>query len=138
MKHDYVKSDPTFFRMILIAMGLCSAALLLLAWFIAAPLQEAADLSRVPNPSRSAWFLLWMQELVSYSNAFVYLIIAMGAFFCLLPWLPRTEPAFWAAWFPRDQRLINLATVSSFVLIILLTIVAIYFRGENWSFVWPF
>ncbi len=138
MKKDYVKSNPTFFRMILIAMGLCGAALLLLAWFIAAPLQEAADLSRVPNPSRSAWFLLWMQELVSYSNALVYLIIGMGAFFCLLPWLPRTEAAFWAAWFPRDQRLINLATVISFVLIILLTIIAMYFRGENWSFVWPF
>ncbi len=59
----------------------------------------------------------------------MYLIIAMGAFFCPLP-LPRTEPAFWAAWFPRDQRLINLATVISFVLIILLTIVAIYFRGK--------
>jgi hypothetical protein len=138
MKHDYVKSDPTFFRMILLSMGLCAAVLVLLAWFIAAPLQEAADLSRVPNPSRSAWFLLWMQELVSYSNSFVYLIIALGGFFCLLPWLPRTQAATWAIWFPKDQWPINLATVISFALIVLLTIIALYFRGENWSFIWPF
>lgn len=138
MKKDYIKSSPTFFRMILVAMGLCAAVLVLLAWLISAPLQEAADLSRVPNPSRSAWFLLWMQELVSYSNNFIYLIIGMGAFFCLLPWLPRTEPAFWATWFPKDQWLINLITVLSFALIVLLTISAMYFRGENWSFVWPF
>jgi hypothetical protein len=138
MKHDYVKSDPTFFRMILLSMGLCAAVLLLLAWFIAAPLQEAADLSRVPNPSRSAWFLLWMQELVSYSNTFVYLIIALGGFFCLLPWLPRTQVATWATWFPKDQWPINLVTGISFALIVLLTIIALYFRGENWSFVLPF
>lgn len=138
MKAEYVKSSPTFFRMIFIAIGLCAGVLLLLAWLFAAPLQEAADLSQVPNPSHSAWFLLWMQELVSYSNNFIYLIIGLGIFFFLLPWLPRTEPAHWATWFPRDQKLINLATVSSFILIILLTIVAFYFRGENWSFVWPF
>ena len=137
MKKDYVKSSPTFFRMILVAMGLCAAVLLLLAWFIPAPLQEAADLSRVPNPSHSAWFLLWMQEMVSYSNVFIYLIIGMGVFFCLLPWLPRTEAAIWATWFPKDQWLINLATVVCFALIVLLTIIAMYFRGENWSFVWP-
>lgn len=138
MRDNYVRSAPTFFRMILTAMGLCSAVLLVLAWLIAAPLQEAADLSRVPNPSHSAWFLLWTQELVSYSNDFIYLIIAMGAFFCLLPWLPRTEAAIWATWFPKDQRLVNLTTVISFALIVLLTIIALYFRGENWSFVWPF
>lgn len=138
MKTDYVKSNPTFFRLILRAMFFCILLLLLLAGLIAAPLQEAADLARVPNPSHSAWFLLWMQELVSYSNTFVYLILAMGAFFCLLPWLPRTEPARWATWFPRDQRFINLTTAASFSLIVALTIIALYFRGENWSFVWPF
>ena len=54
-------------------------ALLLLAWLFPAPLQEAADVTRVPNPARSAWFLLWMQELISYSAALVYLIAALGA-----------------------------------------------------------
>lgn len=138
MKADYVKSSPTFFRLILMAMGLGTAALLLLAWVFAAPLEEAADLSRVPNPSHSAWFLLWMQELVSYANAFIYLIIGIGVVFGLLPWLPRTEPSRWATWFPNDQKVINLMTVGCFVLIITLTVIAFYFRGENWSFVWPF
>jgi hypothetical protein len=103
-----------------------------------APLQEAADFARVPNPARSAWFLLWMQELVSYSSAFVYLIVAMAVFFAVLPWLPVSAPAQSARWLPADQRLVNWLTLIAFVGIVMLTVLAMYFRGENWSLVVPF
>lgn len=135
---DYVKSSPYFFRLIKRAFYAICAALLLLAAVIPAPLQEAADFGRVPNPSKSAWFLLWTQELVSYSNYLVYLIVAMAVFFALLPWLPRTRPAEHARWFPADQRWVDLATLATFVLILVLTVIGLFFRGENWSFVLPF
>ncbi|MDY6849622.1 MAG: selenite/tellurite reduction operon b-type cytochrome membrane protein ExtQ [Thermodesulfobacteriota bacterium] len=135
---DYVKSSPHFFRLIKRAFIAVCIILLVLAAVVPAPLQEAADFGRVPNPSKSAWFLLWAQELVSYSNSFVYLIVAMGLFFALLPWLPRTRPAVRARWFPPEQRVVNLLTLASFVLIITLTIIGFFFRGENWSFVLPF
>jgi len=136
--YDFVKSSPHFFRLIKRAFAAVCVLLLLLAAVIPAPLQEAADFGRVPNPSKSAWFLLWTQELVSYSNSFVYLIVAMGLFFALLPWLPRTRPSERACWFPREQRVVNLVTLASFVLILTLTVIGLFFRGENWSFVLPF
>lgn len=135
---DYVRSSPYFFRIIKIAFVLLLAALLIGAFFFPAPLQEPADISRVPNPSKAAWFLMWTQELVSYSNSMVYLIVALGLVFLLLPWLPCSPPAERARWFPRDQRLVNLLTLISFLAIVLLTLIAVYFRGENWSFVIPF
>ncbi|ADU67315.1 hypothetical protein Selin_2604 [Desulfurispirillum indicum S5] len=138
MKHEYIKSSPTFFQLILRAMGAACVFLVTLALLIPAPLQEAADMSEVPNPAHSGWFLLWMQELVSYSNAFIYLIIALGVFFGMLPWLPRTRPAEKAQWFSRDQGIINSITLISFAGILVLTVIALYFRGENWSFVLPF
>jgi len=132
---DYLKSSPYFFRIIKIAFVVLAIVLLVLAVFIPAPLQGPADISRVPNPSKSAWFLMWTQELVSYSNLMVYLILALGLFFLVLPWLPCSRPAERARWFPRDQRLVNVLTVLSFVGIVLLTVIAMFFRGENWSFV---
>lgn len=134
---DYVPSDPHLFRLVKGACAIGVAALLLLAWLVPAPLQEAADIGRVPNPARSAWFLLWMQELVSYSARFVYLIAALALFFAALPWLFRATPAA-ARWLPPEQRLVNRITLGVFAGIVLLTVIACYFRGENWSLVVPF
>lgn len=134
----YLRSSPYFFRLIKASFAVGIATLLLMAWLVPAPLQEAADFARVPNPARSAWFLLWMQELVSYSSAFVYLIAALAVFFTLLPWLPISLPAEKASWMPADQRLVSWLTLIAFVGIVALTVVAMFFRGENWSLVVPF
>ncbi|HER62712.1 MAG TPA: cytochrome B6 [Desulfobacteraceae bacterium] len=135
---DYVKASPHFFRIIKIAFAVTLISLLVLAFFMQAPLQGPADVSRVPNPSKSAWFLMWTQELVSYATGMVYLILALGLVFLLLPWLPLSPPAERARWFSRDQRAVNLLTVVSFLGIVVLTVIAMYFRGENWSFVFGF
>lgn len=132
---DYVPSSPYFFRLVKIALVLMVLLLMTLAFFVPAPLQTPADIGRVPNPSKSAWFLLWTQELVSYSGALVYLILGLGGFFCLLPWLPFSPEASSARWFPKDQKWISLITVLVFLGILVLTIVAKYFRGANWELV---
>ncbi|MEJ2472086.1 MAG: selenite/tellurite reduction operon b-type cytochrome membrane protein ExtQ [Desulfuromonadales bacterium] len=131
---DYVPASPYFFRIVKrsFAVGVC--LLMLCALFVDAPLQGPADVGRVPNPSKSAWFLMWTQELVSYTSAMVYLILAVGLVFLLLPWLPFSRPADKACWLPADQRFVNLLTLVCFFGIVLLTVVAMYFRGENWSF----
>lgn len=134
----YLPSSPHFFRPVKLAFAAGVAALLLLAWFFPAPLQEAADFTRVPNPARSAWFLLWMQELVSYSALLVYLIAAIALCFALLPWLPGVRPAERGRWLPPDQRPVNWITLLVFTGIVVLTVVAMLFRGENWALVVPF
>lgn len=135
---EYVKSSPHFFRLIKIAFAAMLAALLVGALFFPAPLQEPANVSQVPNPTKAAWFLMWTQELVSYSGNMVYLILVVAAVFLLLPWLPCSPPAERAIWLPRDQRPVNWLTLVCFVAIVALTVIGIYCRGENWSFVLPF
>ena len=133
-KRDYVKSSPHLFIRIKLALGVCIVVLLLLAVIFPAPLQVPADIARVPNPARSAWFLLWMQELVSYSGRMIYLILAIGASFLLLPFWPGQGNEDRAQWFARKRRWVNLLTLLLFVAIILLTLLAAYLRGENWAF----
>lgn len=135
---DYVRSSPYFFRLIKIAFAALVTTLLLLAIFIPAPLQGPADISQVPNPSKSAWFLMWTQELVSYSSLMVYLILALGLVFLFLPWFSFSPVATQARWFAPEQKIVNVLTLVSFLMILLLTIVAMYFRGENWAFVIAF
>ncbi len=135
---DYVKASPHFFNIVKVAFAVALLCLLFFAFFVQAPLQGPADIGRVPNPSKSAWFLMWTQELVSYSNAMIYLILGLGLVFLLLPWLPISRPADKAQWLPADQRTVNLLALLSFCGIVLLTVIAMYFRGENWSFVFGF
>lgn len=133
MKDGFVKSSPHFFSLIKRSFLLLTAGLLALAAIIPAPLQEAADPSRTPNPVKSAWFLLWIQEAVSWSRFMIYPLILLGVIFLLLPWLPGSVHQHRARWFPAGQLHINLLTVVTFIAILTMTVIAFYFRGPNWS-----
>jgi hypothetical protein len=134
----YVRSSPHFFRLVKAAFAVGLLALLGLALLAPAPLQAPADFGTVPNPSKSAWFLLWMQELVGYSSYMVYLIAALALYFALLPWLPGALPAERARWWPSEQSLVSWIALATFLGILVLTLLAMFFRGPNWAFVWPF
>ncbi len=135
MKNGFVKSSPRFFKLISRSMYALAAALLLLAAVIPAPLQEQANPAVTPNPAKSAWFLLWIQELVSWSRFMIYPVMLLGCLFLLLPWLPVGARIHRASWFPREQRAVSAITVILVAAIVLLTVVAMFFRGGNWSFV---
>ena len=75
----YVPSSPHFFRPVGRALVLGVLALAVLAWLVPAPLEPPADPSQAPNPAKSAWFLLWVQELVSHGTAYVSVAVALAA-----------------------------------------------------------
>lgn len=135
MKNGFVKSSPRFFRLISRSMVALAGTLLVLAALIPAPLQEQANPAVTPNPAKSAWFLLWIQELVSWSVWMIYPVALMAALFVLLPWLPLASRIHRACCFPREQRAVSVITVIMTAAIVLLTVVALFFRGADWSFV---
>ena len=136
MKHEFVKSSPLFFRLITRSMYACAAALLLLAALVPAPLQEQANPAVTPNPAKSAWFLLWIQELVSWSRLMIYPVILLAGLFLLLPWLPVGARIHRAGWFPRELKSVSAITVTLVAALVALTVVAMFFRGTNWSLVY--
>ena len=109
-----------------------------LGMVVPAPLEDPANIATVPNPVKAAWFFLWIQELASYSKYLVYAVLLVGVYFLLLPYHPGVPEAKKAEWLPRDQRVVNIVTIVGFLLITVLTIIAMFFRGENWAFVYPF
>jgi uncharacterized membrane protein len=135
---DFLPSSPFFFRIIKRAMVLLVGILFFLGMVIPAPLEEPANIADVPNPVKAAWFFLWIQELASYSKYLVYAVILAGVYFLLLPYHPGVPEAKKAEWLPRDQRVVNIVTIAGFLFITVLTVIAMFFRGKNWAFVYPF
>lgn len=138
MRPGFISTRPRFFRAIQRTAMAATAFFLLLSAVIPAPLQDPANLEQVPNPVKAAWFLVWVQELVSYSVWWVYPVLTAGLGFAVLPYLPRPGVVTRAQWFPRDQWAVNLLVVAATVGVTALTVIALFFRGENWLFVSPF
>jgi hypothetical protein len=135
MKAGYLKSSPHFFRLIKGAALLATFGFLLAPLLFPAPLGEGADPAVTPNPARSAWFLLWIQELVSWSRLMIYPVLAGTLLFLALPWLPFRRRLHRASWLPREQRWVNWGALLCLLLFLALTIVAAFFRGANWRLV---
>lgn len=136
MKPDHVPSSPHFFRPVLRSLVALVVLLTVGAAFLPAPLGVRADPAHAPNPAKSAWFLLWIQELVSHGTVWMYAVLALAVAFTVLPWL-RPRPTTRAAWFAPGERLFGVLTVFLLLAVLALTIVAYFFRGEQWRLSWP-
>ncbi|MBK7670435.1 MAG: cytochrome B6 [bacterium] len=134
---DQVPSSPHFFRLIRRGLLVIAVFLFVAAWLVPAPLETAADPMRPPNPAKSAWFLLWIQELVSHGTAWMYAVLLLAGLFVALPWL-RRAPAERAAWFQPGERLVGTVVLVLFALVVVLTATALFLRGENWQLRGPF
>jgi hypothetical protein len=132
----HVDSSPHLFRPVTRALLTCTIVLLVGAMLVPAPLEAPGDPARAPNPAKSAWFLLWLQELVSHGTTAIYLAVALAVLLVALPWLPLAGPEH-AAWFARERRLVDLATLLASAFILALTIVGLFFRGPDWRLVLP-
>ncbi|QSV47251.1 selenite/tellurite reduction operon b-type cytochrome membrane protein ExtQ [Geobacter benzoatilyticus] len=134
---EYVRSSPCFFRLVKRAFWGGMVALALLAVVIPAPLLDPANPGAPPNPAKSAWFLLWTQEVVSHGNGFAWIIVGLSLWFMALPWLGKHRPER-AVWFGEGNRAVAWTTIAVFAAIVSMTVLAMFFRGENWSLVSPF
>ena len=114
------------------------AALLLLLWGMACPLSMTprAIPALPPNPVKAAWFFLATQETLSYSIFWGGIAPLFGTALFFL-WAPRLvgdaagNPISW-----RRTAFFGM-TVTILITYVLLTLVGVYCRGPNWSFVSP-
>ena len=115
------------------------AAVLFLAVFWNAPLEEIANPIHPPNPAKAPWYFLGLQELVSYS-AFWGGVVVPGLLITalvLLPYMDRNRKGV-GDWFARERLVANTIFTLCLVIAIVLTIIGTFFRGPNWSWQNPF
>ncbi len=135
---DMVYSWPHLLIRELVIFLTVAACLLVAAFLFNAPLEELANPNHPPNPAKAPWYFLGLQELVSYS-AFVGGVVVPGLLvvaLILVPYIDRKKVGV-GIWFARERWLANGTFLAFLILMCILIIVGMYFRGPNWGFVVP-
>jgi len=118
------------------------ACLLVLAWLglvIEAPLGVPADPDFTPNPAKAPWYFLGIQELLVYfdpwlAGVVIPFLIILGLI--LIPLLD-TDPRGAGSYSFRSRIWAALPFTAGLLLLVLLTLMAAWFRGSNWDWYWP-
>jgi quinol-cytochrome oxidoreductase complex cytochrome b subunit len=135
---ERLSSSPWLFRAEL-AVGLLTLCfLLVLGFFIDAPLASRADPLHPPNPAKAPWYFVGIQEMVSYSATWggVAAPLFMALFLFLTPVLDRVKEAD-GQWFHKKRRIFNMIFAAILFSQIAMVVVGQWFRTKNWEFKVP-
>ena len=135
---DMVFTWPHLLIRELILLVVVVALLLVAAFMFNAPLEEIANPAHPPNPAKAPWYFLGLQELVSYSavigGVVVPGLIVVGL--ALVPFLDRKRVGI-GIWFAKERALANGLFLTFLIVMAILIIIGMFFRGPNWGFVIP-
>ena len=138
---DKVLTWPDLVYIELIALVLCTV--LLVVWSIAlpAPLEQPANPTLSPNPSKAPWYFLGLQEMLVYFDPWLagivfpmFIIFGMMA----IPYID-TSPKGDGYYSFKERRIgIFIFMYGWLILWLFLIVIGTFFRGPNWNFFGPF
>ena len=114
--------------------------LVLWALLLDAPLEEPANPTRTPNPSKAPWYFLGLQEMLVYFdpwNAGVVLPTFIIIGLMVIPFID-INPAGNGYYTYKDRKYEILTFFFGFhVLWVSMIIIGTFFRGPGWNLFWP-
>lgn len=124
-----------------IALILCSVALILWAIYLRAPLEEPANPSVTPNPSKAPWYFLGLQEMLVYydpwyAGVVLPLIIIFGLM--AIPYIDNNPKGNGYYTFAERKFAITLFLYGYLALWVFMIITGTFLRGPGWNFFGPF
>ncbi len=117
--------------------------IVLVLWGIAfqAPIEEAANPARTPNPSKAPWYFLGLQEMLVYYDPWLAGVVFPSLIIVGLMAIPYidTNPKGNGYFTYRERKVeINLFLFGFLILWVLLVILGTFLRGPNWNFFGPY
>lgn len=131
--HNNFVSIEKLFKLIRNTSIIYFFTLTLISYFFPAPIGHPSNSNIISKTPKAAWFLVWIQELISYSIDFVYILLFFMILFFLLPYISFAKDVECAMWFPKHTRCIQFGVGVIVFIIVILWIVGMFFRGENWQ-----
>jgi hypothetical protein len=116
---------------------------ILLGWsiLVQAPIEQPANLTDSPNPSKAPWYFLGLQEMLVYYDPWIagvllpgYIIVGLMA----IPYIDTNPKGNGYYTFKERRWEISIFLFGFVVLWILLIILGTFLRGPNWNFFGPY
>jgi hypothetical protein len=125
----------------LICMVVLTVVLIVWSLLLAAPIEEAANPSASPNPSKAPWYFLGLQEMLVYFDPWLAGVVFPGLIIVGLGAIPYidTNPRG-NGYYTLKERKWEISTFlfGYLILWILLVILGTFLRGPNWNFFGPY
>ena len=119
-----------------------AAMVILTVWSITidAPLEQAANPNRTPDPSKAPWYFLGLQEMLVYFDpwiAGVMLPLLIIGGLILIPYLDRNPKG--NGYYTWSERRFALSTfLFGFIALWIIPIlIGVFCRGPGWNWYWP-
>lgn len=137
---DKVHTWPHLVRMEFLVALFVLVALVLWALMVDAPLEEAANPTRTPNPSKAPWYFLGLQEMLVYFDPWHAGVVLPSLIIVGLMVIPYIDinPRGNGYYCFKDRKWEILTFFLGFhVLWITMIIIGTFFRGPGWNLFWP-
>jgi len=124
-----------------IALILCSVLLLVWAMTVHAPLEQPANPSVSPNPSKAPWYFLGLQEMLVYFDPWIAGVLFPTAIllgFMSIPYIDNNKKG--AGYYTFNDRKMAISIFMFFWLVLWIFLISVgtFLRGPNWNFFGPF
>ena len=125
----------------LIAIILCSIVLIVWSIGIEAPLEQPANSSVTPNPSKAPWYFLGLQEMLVYFDPWLAGVVLPSLIIVGLMAIPYvdTNPKVNGYYTFNERKVEIIIFLFGFVVLwSSLIVLGTFLRGPNWNFFGPF
>ena len=125
----------------LISLILCSVLLIVWSIVLKAPLEQPANRSVTPNPSKAPWYFLGLQEMLVYFDPWLAGVVLPGLIvvgLIAIPYIDRNPKGNGYYTFAERKAEITLFLFGFVILWSSLIVLGTFLRGPNWNFFGPF
>ncbi len=137
---DKVHVFPYLVRMEMVAA--LATLVILLAWSLVvdAPLEDLANPSKTPNPSKAPWYFLGLQEMLVYFDPWIAGVVLPNIIIVGLIAIPYIDMnPNGSGYYTFSQRKFSILTFMFGFLVLWISLIMIgtFFRGPGWYFYMP-
>src|SRR5947207_11727506 len=125
----------------MISLIVCSVVLIVWSILLKAPLEQPANRSLTPNPSKAPWYFLGLQEMLVYFDPWLAGVVLPGLIIVgliCIPYIDRNPKGNGYFTFRERKAEITIFLFGFAVLWVSLIVLGTFLRGPNWNFFGPF
>ncbi|MBI4245487.1 MAG: cytochrome C [Planctomycetes bacterium] len=140
-KHERVLVWPDLVFIEFLSAIIFMVVLIIWSVGIGAPLEEPANPTKTPNPSKAPWYFLGLQEMLVYFDPWIAGVVLPSFIITglmIIPYCDKNPKGAGYYTFKDRKFVISMFLFGFMVLWIMLIFMGTFLRGPNWNFFGPY